>query len=488
MYIGYINKLGKEIEKEYDSQFKDYRDIDQDEKEKYINEKLSQLPIHDKLKKLDINDVLMNFDATSLYPSAMWDNESIYPRIESGYHFTPDMNDEIVQKFNTQTFTQGSAILKVLYYNPKNLIFQHIPVKETIKKTELNRMRNGYILDTLTSVDIQAIIKLSGRLIKVYEGIIYKQNFMISPLKKVVDKLFKLKQKYKKEKNYLMEKLVKTILNSLYGENIRKDITEKYCCKSEHWMSTQYDENVLDYWKLPNDEYIVKLKEDEGLNSDLDVKITMPSHLGSFILSNSKRIMNNFIRVINGFKTNNIYYTDTDSLYIERKYWDVLDTAKLIGDDLCQGKNDNKSGGIFYGLFLAPKIKYCLTIDEYGIISEYKTFKGFTDSKRLFDRSQYFEMLKGNTVHAKLLLSWKRSFESGIIIPKKLRYCTQCKENLICDDCDKKINQIKEFSHNFIELKRQAPNFSGYMLPWCIDAQSSIDAQSKIDPDFSLII
>ena len=41
----------------------------------------------------------MNFDAINLYPSAMWDNESIYPRIETGYPFTPDMNDEIVKKF-----------------------------------------------------------------------------------------------------------------------------------------------------------------------------------------------------------------------------------------------------------------------------------------------------------------------------------------------------------------------------------------------------
>ena len=106
--------------------------------------------------------------------------------------------------------------------------------------------------------------------------------------------------------------------------------------------------------------YIVKLKEDDGLDSEIDIKNTMPSHLGSFILSNSKRIMNNFIRVIDGFKNNNIYYTDTDSLYIHKENWDVLDKAGLIGNNLCQGKNDYKSGGIFYGLFLAPKIKYTL--------------------------------------------------------------------------------------------------------------------------------
>ena len=39
--------------------------------------------------------------------------ESIYPRIETGYAFTPYMNDDLVNKFNNQTFTQGSATLKI---------------------------------------------------------------------------------------------------------------------------------------------------------------------------------------------------------------------------------------------------------------------------------------------------------------------------------------------------------------------------------------
>ena len=73
----------------------------------------------------------------------------------------------------------------------------------------------------------------------------------------------------------------------------------------------------------------------------------------------------------------------------------MLDKANLVGKNLCQGKNDYKTGGIFYGLFLAPKIKNVLTIDDFGIIQQHMTFKGFNDSKRLLDRSQYFNMLKG---------------------------------------------------------------------------------------------
>ena len=45
--------------------------------------------------------------------------------------------------------------------------------------------------------------------------------------------------------------------------------------------------------------------------------------------------------------------------------------------------------------YLAPKIKYCLFIDDYGVIKEHKTFKVFNDSKRLLDRSQYFTLVEG---------------------------------------------------------------------------------------------
>ena len=116
-----------------------------------------------------------------------------------------------------------------------------------------------------------------------------------------------MRQKYKDEHNDLMQSLVKLIINNLYGVHIGKDIDQSNKCKSEHWMETEYDENVLDYWKFPNGNYIVKLKKDDGLEGDNDVKNTLPSHLGSFILGNGKRIMNNFIREINGFYINSVY-------------------------------------------------------------------------------------------------------------------------------------------------------------------------------------
>ena len=98
-------------------------------------------------------------------------------------------------------------------------------------------------------------------------------------------------------------------------------------------------------------------------------------------------------------------------MFIEKIYWNVLDQAKLVGEEICQGKNDYKSGAVFYSLFLAPK-KYCLTIDKFGIIEEHKTFKVFINSKRLIDRSHLYKMTEGKKF-ALLLKSWKKSFDSG---------------------------------------------------------------------------
>ena len=65
-YFEYTNKQRKIIEDEYDSNFKHYRDIDEEERTEHINKELNKLPIHKKLQKLDVNVVMMDFDATSL--------------------------------------------------------------------------------------------------------------------------------------------------------------------------------------------------------------------------------------------------------------------------------------------------------------------------------------------------------------------------------------------------------------------------------------
>ena len=81
--------------------------------------------------------------------------------------------------------------------------------------------------------------------------------------------------------------------------------------------------------EFTNGIFIVKMKKDDGLDDDCDIKNTLPAVSGAFILSNSKGIMNNFFRELNGFYNNSVYYEDTDSLYIEKKYWGFLYTLQI---------------------------------------------------------------------------------------------------------------------------------------------------------------
>ena len=170
------------------------------------------------MSNLDSNKTQMDYDSTSLHPSAIWDEKSVYPKIECGFAFKPHMHNIYVEAFNSQSFNhygKESGILSIKIYNPPNLIPQHLPFKEKLKKIEVNRMRNGYTFDTLTSVDICENAKLSGKVIEIYERVIYRENFKTSPFRKVVEKLFALRQKFKDGKIDLLQGSVNLFMNSL---------------------------------------------------------------------------------------------------------------------------------------------------------------------------------------------------------------------------------------------------------------------------------
>ena len=98
-------------------------------------------------------------------------------------------------------------------------------------------------------------------------------------------------------------------------------------------------------------------------------------------------------------------------------------------------------------------------------MDEHKTFKGFTNVSDNLNRKEYFKMDNGDNLIAKVPLSWKKSLSQGVIIPQKMRNCSDCKKDIPCDNCDKLVNRKKEFSAILNELKREKPNDEGHMLP-----------------------
>ena len=67
---------------------------------------------------------------------------------------------------------------EVSYYNSKEIVFQHMTVKENafnVRKNrceEINRFRNGDITQHLTCVDIEEVVRSGGYIVKILEGFI----------------------------------------------------------------------------------------------------------------------------------------------------------------------------------------------------------------------------------------------------------------------------------------------------------------------------
>ena len=62
--------------------------------------------------------------------------------------------------------------------------------------------------------------------------------------------------------------------------------------------------------------------------------------------------------------------------------------------------------------------------------------------------------------------SWSKSFDSGIVTPRKKRFCNKSKVERMCDKCNIQINENKEFEANLNELKGHRPIEFSHMLPF----------------------
>ena len=129
VYMEYKNKHFKIFEKEYEDQFDDYRDENVEEKEKFINEKLSNLRLHKIIKRIELIHLLWDFDAVSLYPSAMWDENSIYPLRAAP---TPAILG-LLTVYNTRSVDSLMTSKNARYYRGeavlRNICANGIPVK-----------------------------------------------------------------------------------------------------------------------------------------------------------------------------------------------------------------------------------------------------------------------------------------------------------------------------------------------------------------------
>ena len=65
---------------------------------------------------------------------------------------------------------------------------------------------------------------------------------------------------------------------------------------------------------------------------------------------------------------------------------------------------------------LHPKIKYCIVLNEGGILEEKITFKGYNVKNiKVLD---FLKMINKEDVITQVNKPWKRSFRDGVVIPE----------------------------------------------------------------------
>ena len=66
-------------------------------------------------------------------------------------------------------------------------------------------MRNGFNIETISSVDIEEIFKVGSKVFRVIENVIYEENSKTSPLRNVFEFLYNLGLEIKHEGKNLLQ-------------------------------------------------------------------------------------------------------------------------------------------------------------------------------------------------------------------------------------------------------------------------------------------
>ena len=124
--------------------------------------------------------------------------------------------------------------------------------------------------------------------------------------------------------------MIKLIMNSAYGKTIQKKSETQTYFKSPKAFDNWYDDNFN----------IIKQYEENDFNRKITVYNNDTTYnlnfVGSIILSMSKRIMNETFYLMDEHKMN-VYYTDTDSIHMDKKDLeskklpDLKEIAKSVG-------------------------------------------------------------------------------------------------------------------------------------------------------------
>ena len=301
---------------------------------------------------------LICLDGNSLYPSAMFLGEYPIGRFEL---MDPEKDTDFYIK-NDYLFI---AEFKIDANNIKHGIMPY----KTPKKAVI--YPSGIFKGVYNSVELQEGLNEGYTILKRYRGICWPYKGRI--FSTAVEHLYNMRKKCTVS-NPSMCLMIKILLNSFYGKMLEAIDTQ---------VSFKYD-------KEPEGRIISSFALKNGQTQYKTAKIkysNKPIQIASFILSYARRIMNNLIRQVG---IENVWYGDTDSIYVPRSCMKELEMNSELGGF----KNDYGDGlYINYALFLDLK-RYYMEFNNNTIKAKFLGLN-FTQADIISD-SYYDEMNLAN--------------------------------------------------------------------------------------------
>lgn len=346
---------------------------------------------------------LICLDANSLYPSAQYEGQ--YP--------IGECKEMSITIFNNIILEKRKLFIAEVTMDGKNCKYPIMPYKN---EEGMLVYPCGIFRGVYTCIDIYEALA-AGYEIKEYHMGIYWDNK--ARIFEVIKGLYETRKKFKREKNSA-EYIFKIMLNAGYGKFVEKR-------KKGIKFSTSHNEinKPIKAYKLKNGQEIFLYPPEQGGKE-------VPAFIGAFILSYSKRIMNKFMDKIG---LENIYYGDTDSIYVDSRVKDKL--KDYYNSDLGGLKNDYGDDTIIVKALFADYKRYYLKIKtDHGIkevvkfnglhykggdVFWYNCIKGEINDKTTSDMELLFEKLLNGDLIAANQTRWVRT-NGEITIKDNIEY------------------------------------------------------------------
>ena len=290
------------------------------------------------------------WDASSLYPSAMWIGQfpTGIPKFMKG-----DTLDHLLELLNDPSkhhLIERISVLKVdMVFTDKSIVYPIVPVSVKDGQTMYDFFdKVNYVS---TSIDIMQYVKFNAvRITKIHWC--YEWPGKRAIFREYIEKLYRQRITYKKEGNDVLSECCKSGMNSLYGKLIQAIIDTE----------TKIIDNIDEIEQLFNKDQLGEFIEFVGINDPdnpapfggvrimVDVKknetnsserelanqISRCPILGAVVLAYSKMLMNEAVDVMGGFRNiDAIAYWDTDSGYSMHS-----DYLRLMWEPIPEGQEE----------------------------------------------------------------------------------------------------------------------------------------------------